>query len=151
MESRILELLMSMDCSLFQWRRQSHQQVCNHPPPPHPHPPVKSGPLVFFTGKWQGVCTGLCPRGEIVAFRSSSIDPNPGIAFSNEGKTPANKHVNACLNKSEPKCAQAADALTHFPDAISCLSFISEGNFPSHHFTKTLAFKPLWVVLFILC
>lgn len=30
------------------------------------HPLVKSGLLVFFTGKWQGVCTGLCPQGKLL-------------------------------------------------------------------------------------
>lgn len=103
---------------------------------------------MFFTGKWQGVCTGLCPQGKLLhsSHRFKPCIPSCG----NTVRTPANKHIIACFNKSQPKCAESAEALTHFPDAISCFSFIRKGNFPFCYFSKMLVFKnPLSWCLFI--
>lgn len=76
--------------------------------------------------------------------RRGSNSGNPNTRLQSCSKHTSKGGIIACLNKSEPKCAEAAEelSLTHFPPAITCwpFIFIRSGKFPSPfpHFLKCL-------------
>lgn len=65
--------------------------------------------------------------------RRGSNSGNPNTRLQSCSKHTSKGGIIACLNKSEPKCAEAAEelSLTHSPPAITCRPFIRSGKFPS--------------------